>query len=70
MPIYEFACPVCETKASRLCKIGEVGAGEVCGDCGHMGLSKQLSLFCSPGTGGQSGCSGCIASSCGGCSRK
>ncbi|HVJ49364.1 zinc ribbon domain-containing protein [Desulfitobacterium sp.] len=65
MPIYEFKCPNCGTKSTKLCKMGEKGQDLACSQCNHLGLMRQISGFASPGLAGASGNEGC-SSHCGG----
>lgn len=65
MPIYEFKCPGCGTKLTKLCKMGESGEELICSECNHVGLTRQISGFASPGIGGTSATGGC-SSHCGG----
>ncbi|MBS3951305.1 MAG: zinc ribbon domain-containing protein [Peptococcaceae bacterium] len=70
MPIYEFKCGVCNERVSLLCKMSSDGAEMCCPGCGTVGLSRVLSSFASPGTGGQDGCGSCPSSNCASCTPK
>jgi putative FmdB family regulatory protein len=68
MPIYEFKCPSCGTKLTKLCKMGESGQDFNCTKCNHSGLTRQISGFASPGLDGGSGAGECSTHCGGNCS--
>ncbi|EHQ90396.1 FmdB family zinc ribbon protein [Desulfosporosinus youngiae] len=70
MPMYEFGCPKCGVVITELCKMGEKGERLVCSKCGHIGLTRHISGFSSPGISGGTGggsCSPGCSGNCAGC---
>ena len=67
MPIYEFKCPNCGIVVAKLCRMGETGENLTCSECGHTGLTKQISGFASPGVAGGKDCSSGCGGNCAGC---
>jgi len=66
MPIYEFSCRRCHHSFEELVR----SAGEVvaCPECASPEVQRELSVFSSPGSGGEKaaaggGC-GCTAGTC------
>lgn len=68
MPIYEFKCPSCGEKLTKLCKMGETGQALTCSECEYLGLKRQLSGFASPGLAGVSSAGSCSPNCGGNCS--
>lgn len=68
MPIYEFRCHDCGEKFEQLCPLGETGANVRCPRCAGKQITRLMSAFSAPGTGGgNKGCTGCKATSCSSC---
>ncbi|TGE38907.1 zinc ribbon domain-containing protein [Desulfosporosinus fructosivorans] len=67
MPIYEFGCPSCGILTTELYKMGENGELLTCGNCGHAGLTRQISGFASLGVSGGAGGGNCSPGCHGNC---
>ena len=64
MPIYEYVCEVCKHEFEELAHSMGSADKQTCPRCGEGRVTRKLSLFASPRTGGASS-----RSSMGGCQR-
>ena len=75
MPLYEYRCPHCEIKFTKLRPFSQADAPAACPECRGEDTRRVLSTFASFSKGsdgsthavGGGGCAGCSAGSCAGC---